>query len=242
MQVVISIIIWFFGTILTFVLFLASLFIAIVCAPFDKQKRMVHAQCFWWADAIIGFNPYWDAKVSGLENIDKNKTYVIVANHQSLADIVVMYKTRAQFKWVSKEAVFKVPLIGWCLSLGRHIKLTRGKFDSIKKAYRQAAIWLKKDMSVLFFPEGTRSDTDNMNNFQNGAFKLAIKENVPILPICLQGTRNAIPRGGWVFKRKAAVKVTVLPPIETKDIPPGDFARLRDITYKQLNDIFAGNV
>ncbi len=242
MQVVLSLIIWFFGTIVTIALFFASLFFTIVLYLFDKQRRVVHAQCFWWADAIIGINPYWDVTVSGLENIDKNKTYVIVANHQSLADIVVMYKTRAQFKWVSKEAVFRVPLIGWCLSLGKHIKLTRGKFDSIKKIYRQAATWLKADMSVLFFPEGTRSNTDDMNSFQNGAFKLAIKEKKPILPICVQGTRNAIPKGGWVFKRRALVKVTVLTAIETKDLVTGDFANLRDKTYKQLNDIFPGKV
>lgn len=240
MQVVISIIIWLFSAILTLLLFFASLFFTIVLFPFDKQRRIVHAQCFWWADAVIGFNPYWNIQVRGLENIDKNKAYVIVANHQSLADITVLYKTHMQFKWVSKEAVFKIPVIGWCLTLGKHIKLTRGRFESIKKVYREAAVWLRNDMSVLFFPEGTRSNTDNMNEFQNGAFKLAIKEKKPILPVSVRGTRDAIPKGGWVFKTKAAVKVTVLPAIETRDLLPGDFKRLRNITYNQLKDVSTG--
>jgi len=240
MQVILSIIIWFFGVIITLALYIASLFFTIILFPFDKQRRVVHAQCFWWSNALITLNPYWNIQVTGLENIDKDKTYVIVANHQSLADIVVLYKIHAQFKWVSKEAVFRVPLIGWCLTLGKHIKLTRGKFDSIKKIYKEAAIWLRQDMSVLFFPEGTRSNTDNMNKFQNGAFKLAIKEKKPILPVCVQGTRHAIPKGGWVFKTKAAVKVSVLPAIETKDLLPRDFARLNETTYNQLNDIFSG--
>lgn len=241
MQIALSIMIWFFGAIITLVLYLACLFFTIIFYLFDKQRRIVHAQCFWWSNAVIALNPYWDVQITGLENINKSRTYVIVANHQSLADIVVLYKIHAQFKWVSKESVFRVPLIGWCLSLGRHIKLTRGKFDSIKKVYRQAAIWLKEDMSVLFFPEGTRSNTGTMNKFQNGAFKLAIKENIPILPICLQGTRNAIPKGGWIFKTKATVKVSVLPAIETKDLLPRDFAHLNETTYNQIKGIFTGN-
>ncbi len=241
MQAVISIAIWLVNSILLIILFLVSLFLTIILFPFDKQRRIIHAQCFWWADAVVGSNPYWDVRVRGLENIDKNRTYVIAANHQSLADIVVLYKTHMQFKWVTKEEVFKVPLIGWCLILSKHIKLTRGRFESIKKVYREAAVWLRQDMSILFFPEGTRSNTDNMNKFQNGAFKLAIKEKKPVLPISVQGTRDAIPKGGWVFKAKAVVKITVLPAIETKDFLPGDFAHLRDITYNRLKNVLADN-
>ena len=242
MQAVASIIIWLFSVILTTILFIASLFFTIILFPFDKQRRVVHAQCFWWAEILTNFNPYWNVEICGLDNIDKNRTYVVVANHQSLADIIVLYKTHMQFKWVSKEAVFRVPLIGWCLTLGRHIKLTRGRFNSIKKVYREAAVWLRQDMSVLFFPEGTRSDTGNMNEFQNGAFKLAIKEKKPILPICVQGTRDAIPKGGWIFKSKVTAKITVLPVIETKDLSPGDFARLRDTAHTRLKDIFLSKV
>jgi 1-acyl-sn-glycerol-3-phosphate acyltransferase len=196
--------------------------------------RFVHRQCFWWANAIIGSNPFWDVKVYGLENIDPRQTYVITANHQSLADIVVIYKTRMQFKWVAKESLFKLPFIGWCLSLGRHIKLSRGEFGSIKRIYREAVSWLRHDMSVLFFPEGTRSRTDNMNEFQNGAFKLAIREKKPVLPILIQGTREAIPRGDWVFKTRVKATVRVLPPVGTKDFAPGDFRRLRDLVFNRL--------
>lgn len=91
-----------------------------------------------------------------------------------------------QFKWVAKASLFKVPFIGWSLGLAKHIRLSRGNFSSIKKVYRQAASWLKEGMSVLFFPEGTRSANDEMGQFQNGAFKLAIKEKVPILPVAIE--------------------------------------------------------
>jgi 1-acyl-sn-glycerol-3-phosphate acyltransferase len=234
MQIIRSLIIWIISSVLTIVLFFVSLFFTIILFPFDKQRKIVHAQCFWWANAVVGFNPFWDVDVFGLENIDPQKTYVITANHQSLADIVVIYKTRMQFKWVAKESLFKVPFIGWCLSLGRHIKLARGEFGSIKKIYREAATWLRQDMSVLFFPEGTRSLTDSMNEFQNGAFKLAIKEKKPVLPISIQGTREAIPKGDWVFKTRVRGVIKVLPPIETKDFSPGDFKKLRDLVYNKL--------
>ena len=234
MAKIISIGVWVAGTALTILLFFVDLFLTIILFPFDKKKKVLHAQCFWWAEAVIGLNPYWNVTVEGLENVDSKKTYVIVANHQSMADIVVMYKTRMQFRWVAKESLFKVPFLGWCLSLGKHIKLTRGKFSSIKKVYREAGAWLKKDVSVLFFPEGTRSSTDEMSEFQNGAFRLAIKEKKPILPIAISGTREAIPKGSWVFDTKVSGKLTILPPIPTDNLHPRDSIRLQNSVYERL--------
>ncbi|MEA3305224.1 MAG: lysophospholipid acyltransferase family protein, partial [Candidatus Omnitrophota bacterium] len=129
----------------------------------------------------------------------------------------------------------KIPFIGGLIRAGDHIVLSRGNFSSIKKVYREAALWLRDGMSVLFFPEGTRSDTDDMNKFQNGAFKLAIKEKKPILPVCISGTRNAIPKGSWVFKAKVNGKLTILPPIDTANLETGDFSRLRNLTQEKLN-------
>jgi len=229
MKAIISIGIWLGSGLLTILLFFVVFVLNILLFPFDKKKKITHAQCFWWSDAVIGLNPYWSVKVSGLENIDHKRTYVVISNHQSMADIVVLYQTKMQFKWVAKASLFKVPFIGWCLGLIKHIKLLRGDFASIKEIYHQASQWLQKDMSVLFFPEGTRSSTDKMNEFQNGAFKLAIKEKKPILPICLIGTRQAIPKGSWIFKGKVCAKLIVLPAVETDSFGPGDFGRLRDI-------------
>lgn len=76
----------------------------------------------------------------GLENIDPHQTYVMVANHESLADIVVMYKTRMQFKWAAKRSLLKIPFIGGLLWAGKHILLSRGEFESIKSVYREAAV------------------------------------------------------------------------------------------------------
>jgi 1-acyl-sn-glycerol-3-phosphate acyltransferase len=234
MKAIISIGIWLGSWLLTILLFFVVFLLNILLFPFDKKKKITHAQCFWWSDAVIGLNPFWELKVSGLENIDHKRTYVIISNHQSMADIAVLYQTKMQFKWVAKASLFKVPFIGWCLGLIKHIKLLRGDFASIKEIYHQASQWLRKDISVLFFPEGTRSSTDKMNEFQNGAFKLAIKEKKPILPIYLAGTRDAIPKGSWIFKGKVSAKLIVLAAVETDGFNPGDFALLRDAVRKKI--------
>lgn len=220
---------------LTLALYLIDLFLAVILLPFDRQRRACHAQCFWWADALIGMNPWWEIEVRGLENIDPDRTYVVVANHQSMADIIVLYKTRMQFKWVAKESLFGIPVLGWTMALNKHIRLSRGEFGSIKKIYRDAASWLRAGMSVVFFPEGTRSETDEMNPFLNGSFKLAIKEKVPVLPVAINGTRNAIPKGSWIFSSKVRGTMTVLPPVETEGLGPGDFRKLNAQVRREIS-------
>ncbi len=234
-QAIQSVFIWSMGIVLIIILLLVMAFLSIVLYPFDRKRKVVHAQCFWWTDAVTALNPYWDVKVSGLENIDPKNKYVVVANHQSLADIVLMYKTKMLFKWVAKESLFKIPVLGWNMLLARHIRLRRGDFSSIKRVYRQAAEWLRKGVSVVFFPEGTRSDNHEMGAFQNGAFKLAIKEKVPILPVVIEGTKNAIPKGSWRFTTKISCFIRVLAPIDTSGFLPQDFRRLRDLTRAQLS-------
>lgn len=234
MKQFVSAMIWIYGALLTAILYFAMLFFVIILYPFDKKRKVAHAQCYWWSDILVRFNPNWKTDVSGLENIDKNKTYVIVANHQSLADIIMLYQMKTQFKWVAKESLFKVPFLGWCMSLAKHIKLDRGNLASIKKVYREAAEWLKNGMSVLFFPEGTRSETDTMNEFQNGAFKLAIREKKPVLPVRIKGTRDAIPKHGRQFAENIHCVLKVLPAIDTSGYGPGDFEKLKDLARSQL--------
>jgi len=234
MRLIISLWIWVGSFLLTVLLFFVVLILTILLFPFDKKKKITHAQCFWWSDGVLGLNPYWSIKVSGLENIDHKRTYVIISNHQSMADIAVLYQTKMQFKWVAKASLFNVPFIGWCLSLIKHIKLTRGDYSSIKKVYSQAGQWLQKGMSVLFFPEGTRSSSNVMGEFQNGAFKLAIKEKKPILPVCLKGTHKAIVKGSKFFKSKVEAGLVVLPAVEVEGLGPGDFAKLRDTVFSKI--------
>lgn len=234
-QSIVSILIWLTGILLTVLLFFLMAFFAVILFPFDRKRKITHAQCFWWTDVVTALNPTWDVKVEGLDNIDHKKTYVVVSNHQSLADIILMYKTKMQFKWIAKESLFKIPVLGWNMSLAKHIRLRRRDFSSIKKAYREASQWLHRGISVVFFPEGTRSNGAEVGKFQNGAFKLAIKEKTPVLPILIQGTRNAIPKGSWRFASKISCLIKVLPPIDTSAYLSSDYDRLRDLAWAQLH-------
>ena len=233
-QAIQSVIIWVVGIASVVVLFLVMVSLTIILYPFDRKRKIVHAQCFWWTDLVTALNPYWDVKVSGLKNIDHHKVYVVVANHQSLVDIVLLYKTKMQFKWVAKESLFKIPVLGWNMRLAKHIRLRRGEFSSIKNAYKEAIGWLRRGISVVFFPEGTRNDNLSMGEFRNGAFKLAIKEKVPILPVFIQGTRDAIPKGSWRFTTKVSCLIKVLPPVDTSIYLSADYNRLSDLVRTQL--------
>ena len=237
MKIITSILIWAAGIIITASAFIASLFIKILPFPIRNRARLVHAQCFWWSDSLIALNPFWKLKVEGLENIDPLKTYVIVANHQSLADIIIIYQTHMYFKWVAKKELLKLPFIGGLLWVNDHVLVSREEMSSIKEVYRKAAEWLRIGVSMLFFPEGTRSGTDEMGEFKNGAFKLAIKEGRAILPVYIGGTREAIPKGGWIFKTKVSGRLVVLPPISVSGLKTADFEALRDLTRDKLKNL-----
>jgi 1-acyl-sn-glycerol-3-phosphate acyltransferase len=156
--------------------------------------------------------------VHGLEHIEHDRPYVIVANHQSFADVVLLFQTRMQFKWIAKDSLFRVPFRGWCMSLARHIRLRRARLSSIRAAYQEASAWINKGVSVMFFPEGTRSASGEMQDFHTGPFKLALKKNVAVLPMAIHGTARAMPKGKWRFNPGSTVGLTVLPAIKPEDV------------------------
>lgn len=234
MRFLISLLIWIVGAVVTAAAFFASLAIKYWPFPVRDREKLVHAQLYWWSDTLIAMNPFWKLRVTGLENIDQNKTYVVVANHQSLADIIIIYQIHMYFKWVAKEELLKVPFIGGLLWVNDHVLVSREDLGSIKETFRKAAARLKSGVSMLFFPEGTRSETDEMGEFKNGAFKLAIKEGKPILPVYIGGTREAIPRGGFIYKTKVSGRLAILPEIDTSNLKIADFGRLKEEVRAKL--------
>ncbi|MBI9113093.1 1-acyl-sn-glycerol-3-phosphate acyltransferase [Maridesulfovibrio ferrireducens] len=232
-RIAMSAIIWASSILLTILLFLVMLTLRAMTFPFDRKRKIQHAQCFWWSEIVIRINPYWNVAIEGLDNIDKDRTYVVVANHQSMADIAMLFQTRMQFKWIAKDSLFRVPFLGWCMSLAKHIRLKRSNLSSIRKAYREASIWIDNGMSVTFFPEGTRSETGDLGTFRNGAFKLALKKKVAVLPIAIQGTGGAIPKGKWIFNTSSTIRMTVLPALEPDDFQ-GDVRLLMDTAREAI--------
>lgn len=154
-------------------------------------------------------NRAWKITLSGQREITGGP-YVIVANHQSQVDSVAMCFLRGHhFKCISKAILFHVPFLGWHLRFCRHISLVRGDKESIAKCMETAATWIRRGVSVLFFPEGTRSPDGVVRAFKLGAFRLAAETGARVLPITISGTDRVLPKGGWVITQNAHIHVHV---------------------------------
>ncbi|MCX7679713.1 MAG: 1-acyl-sn-glycerol-3-phosphate acyltransferase [Spirochaetes bacterium] len=148
-------------------------------------------------------------KVIGKEKIDKKQSYVIIANHQSHYDIFVIYGwLPIDFRWVMKIQLLKVPFLGYsCYKIG-HIFIDRSNPQKAKESINAAKDRIKGGTSIMFFPEGTRSDDGSLREFKKGAFKFALDMNLPILPITIIGTRNILPaRSMKLFPGKAMLVI-----------------------------------
>jgi 1-acyl-sn-glycerol-3-phosphate acyltransferase len=172
-------------------------------------------------------NPLWRFRTSGTPPADPRRPYVVVSNHESFADILLISHLPWEMKWLSKAELFKVPVLGWLMHLAGDIPVRRGEGRSAVEALQRCRTVLKRRVSVMIFPEGTRSPTADMLPFKDGAFRLAIDVGVPILPLAVSGTGTALPKHGWRFGRSVA-EVRVLEPIETAGLTVKDVPALRE--------------
>jgi len=194
--------------------FLIALLIRLLTYPFDRRLWLLHQFTCFWASLYIWIFPPWSVTTIGRDKIDPGKTYIIVSNHQSLVDILVAFTLFTHFKWVSKAEIFLIPLIGWNMILNQYVRLERGSKTSIKAMYSRCTEHLQKGSSVYLFPEGTRSTSGKMRPFKEGAFVLAKRLGLPILPIVINGSKNAVPKNSLNFHGSTRVQLEILAPIE----------------------------
>lgn len=204
---------WAFVVVSSILLFPIALLVWLVTFPFDQRRVVLHRFTCFWASLYTWLNPLWRVHVVGRGNIDPAVTYVYVANHLSLLDILVLFRLFRDFKWVSKAELFKVPLVGWNMSLNRYIPLLRGDRDSVIEMMRRCEQTLARGSSIMMFPEGTRSKTGELKAFKTGAFELALACGAPIVPLVITGTHNALPKHGFVLQGKHEIGVQVLEPV-----------------------------
>ncbi len=190
--------------------FVGALLIWLFTYSFDKNKKILHLYTCFWSSFYVWVLPLWKVKVIGREKIDKKKTYVIVANHQSHLDILMVFLLFAHFKWISKSEIFKIPFIGWNMRLNEYIELKRGDKKSIKRMFEKCEELILKGNSIFIFPEGTRSKDGSLQQFKPGAFVLAKKMKVPILPVVINGTRKALPKNTLKFHGIYEMSIKVL--------------------------------
>lgn len=172
--------------------------------------------------------PIWRFSVEGTRPPDiDTHAYVVVSNHESTADPFLLSWLPWDMRWVAKEELFRLPLIGWMMRAGGDIPLRRGQRSSIEEMLTACRETLAGGLSIMMFPEGTRSGTGELLPFKDGAFLLAVQAGVPILPIALSGTRDCRPKGSTWFGEARAV-ARILEPLPTKGMGVADVPALRD--------------
>ena len=180
-------------------------------------------------------NPLWTVRISGTRIENPRRPYVVVSNHESFADILLLCNLSWEMKWMSKVEILRIPYLGWMMRLAGDIPVDRGSRESAGKAMELCRRTLKNRVPVMIFPEGTRSTTDDLLPFKDGAFRLAIKTGVAILPLALVGTRDALAKHDWRFGR-ADAHVRVLPPIEVTGYTLKTVDDLKDKVRKRIDE------
>mmetsp|Transcript_11294 Transcript_11294/g.25715 ORF Transcript_11294/g.25715 Transcript_11294/m.25715 type:complete len:324 (-) Transcript_11294:52-1023(-) len=221
------------------------LIVAMLAAlPWVKKKdpvrrRFMDKVNMLWAWVAAG--PFFRVKVKSAENLPPDDVpFVYVANHQSFLDIFSMYFLRRPFKWVSKASILKIPVIGWAMSLTGHLSLERNDRKSQLMVMRQCGETLQSGASMFFFPEGTRTKTGVMGTFKRGAFSIAQRAGVGIVPITVLGTGAIMPSGKEtsLFPTREGVQLVCHPAISAEEVQESSqselLAKVRDMIASAL--------
>ena len=218
---------WFALVVIIIVWFPLVTITWLVTAPFDKGR---YAAGYLFRKLTVAhqmLTPMWKFRTSGELPRDKRRPYVVVANHESFVDILLISHLPIEMKWLSKETFFKFPLVGWMMHMAGDVRVVRGDRTSGAAALKSCHDRLKKRVSVMIFPEGTRSADGSLGQFKDGAFRLAIESGAPILPLVVHGTRTALRKHDWRLGDSRA-EVRVLQPISTDGLTEADVPALRE--------------
>jgi 1-acyl-sn-glycerol-3-phosphate acyltransferase len=214
------------------VFFAGALVVWILSVAFDRRLVALHLYSSAWAVFYIRINPLWRLRVSGRERLPWRGGAVLVANHASLIDILVLFDLFRPFKWVSKAEIFRVPVIGWNMRLNGYVPLVRGSGASVRRMLTRCGQLIAAGSPVLIFPEGRRTDDGQLQPFKDGAFDLAIRHQVPVFPIAVHGTGRALPKHGLVLREFVRARVEVLPALQPANF--ADARALRDTARLQI--------
>lgn len=183
---------------------------------------------------VTKLNPLWKLKLDGIPAGGLQAPCVIVSNHQSLADIPLLSHLPWEMKWVAKRSLFRLPAIGWMMRMAGDIPLDRADVRSGARSLLRAARYLRQGCPVMFFPEGTRSRDGGVGRFHDGAFRLALRERVKVLPVAVDGSHACLPKHSWLFGAARTIRVRVLPAIEVAGFGPDQTEALREAARRSI--------
>lgn len=197
-----------------FVLMLVGHPFVLILDPY--RRKFHHLVAKVWA--ILTIAPFYKVEFKGLENLPgPDVPAVYVSNHQSFLDIYTLLTLGRSFKFISKTSIFLFPIIGWAMFLLGVIPLKRMDSRSQLECLKRCMDLIRGGASVFFFPEGTRSKDRKLGTFKKGAFSVAAKTGVPVVPITLHRTGNIMPAGKESLLYPGSVKVVIHRPLESKD-------------------------
>jgi 1-acyl-sn-glycerol-3-phosphate acyltransferase len=187
--------------------------LAALCLPYKRVHDWLAVFWAWMTIRIGGASMV----AEGIENVNPDENYVIVANHQSIIDIPVLtiaLMPRASVRFMAKRPIFLVPVLGWAMWAFGHVPVDRSSARRSLPGLKKAQARLRTRFSFIFFPEGTRTSTGKMGPFKAAAFKMAARAGVKVLPVTLVGAFEAVPKWTVLFQQGAKpVRVKIHPPI-----------------------------
>jgi 1-acyl-sn-glycerol-3-phosphate acyltransferase len=202
----------------------SALIVSLLCLatyPFDRQGRVIHRLAgFWSRVSLLACGV--KVRLEGLERVPGGGPYIFMSNHQGSYDIFSLTAHLPfQFKWLAKKEIFSIPFLGWAMKTAGYISIDREGTRDTVEAMNKAARKIHDGMSVVIFPEGSRSPDGTIQPFKKGGFSLAVKSKVPIVPIALSGSREIMPRGRLVAN-SGVIRVRLDTPIETENCSAKD--------------------
>lgn len=212
--------------------------LTILVGLFDPHGKHVYGISRLWSWTILracGIS----LRITGLNHIDPQQRYVFIANHQSNIDIPVLIQALLAFqlRWLAKKELLWVPFFGWAMWAAKHITVNRSNRADALKSLKKATEHIASGISLVFFPEGTRSPNGRLLPFKRGGFWLAVKTQTPVVPITINGSGALLPKGDWRIRR-GEIEVTVGKPLLVENGHPGKLLaisnQLRDIIAKPL--------
>ena len=225
-QTIVSIWAWLVLVVCIVLWFPVLAVVRLLTAPFDRGRYLPGRIFRKIGPAMATLNPLWHFRYSGPMPKDPRRPFVVVSNHESFTDILLISHLPWEMKWLSKAELFRIPIMGWMMWLVGDIPVKRGFGPSALEAMERCRKALGNRVSVMIFPEGTRSKTSELLPFKDGAFRLAIEAGVPILPLAVSGTATALRKHDWRFGRSDA-EVRVLEPVETAGLSLSDIPELK---------------
>jgi 1-acyl-sn-glycerol-3-phosphate acyltransferase len=192
------------------------------------------------AALVARINPFWTFHIVDQVHPDDRRPYVFVANHSSFTDVFLLASLPWEMKYLSKQTIFRIPLLGWQMRIAGDVPIVRGNRDSVRAAMEKLRERLDRRLSVVFFPEGTRSPDGSLGEFREGAFRLAIEAGVAVLPLAIYGASSSLPKHSLIFQPTTAT-VLVLPPEPTEGLTAADAprlaARVRDRIAEAIREV-----